>query len=231
MNTDTRLPPVLAVDGPSGSGKGTICRQAASRLGWSLLDSGALYRAVAVRASRLGIPLDDVDALAHIAAELPVEFVPGEDDTDVLLAGDDVTKELRAETTGNLASRVASIPEVRQALVDRQRAFRTYPGLVADGRDMGTVIFPDAQAKVFLTASAEERARRRHKQLLEKGIDANLDRLYTEIAERDRRDQQRAVAPLKPAADARVVDTTGMSIPEVVEEVLRFLQESLDRKT
>jgi cytidylate kinase len=231
MNTDTGLPPVLAVDGPSGSGKGTICRQAATRLGWSLLDSGALYRAVAVRASRLGVALDDVDGLAQIAGDLPVEFVPGDDDTDVLLAGEDVTKELRAETTGNLASQVASLPQVREALVDRQRAFRTYPGLVADGRDMGTVIFPDAQAKVFLTASAAERARRRYKQLLEKGIDANLDRLYTEIAERDRRDQQRAVAPLKPAADARVVDTTGMSIPEVVEEVLRFLHESLHKDT
>ncbi len=226
MNVE-RSAPVLTVDGPGGSGKGTICREVAARMGWDLLDSGALYRAVAVRARQLEVSLDDEATLAGIAAGLPIRFVPGEEDTSVFLDDRDVTQELRAETTGNLASKVAALPAVRSALVDRQRAFRRPPGLVADGRDMGTVIFPDAEAKVFLTASAAERARRRHKQLLEKGIDANLDSLYTEIAERDRRDEQRSVAPLKAAADARVIDTTGMSIPEVVAEVVRFLETSL----
>lgn len=227
MTRESNRAPVLTIDGPGGSGKGTICRQVAARMGWDLLDSGALYRAVAVHAGHLGVSFEDAEALAAVAAALPIEFRPAEDDTAVFLDGTDVTRELRAETTGNLASKVASIAAVRDALVDRQRAFRRPPGLVADGRDMGTVIFPDADAKVFLTASAEERARRRHKQLLEKGIDANLDRLYTEIAERDRRDEQRSVAPLKAAADARVIDTTAMSIPEVVDEVVRFLEESL----
>jgi cytidylate kinase len=216
--------PVLAIDGPGGSGKGTVCRAVADRLGWHLLDSGALYRVVAIAADRQGIALDDHEALAALAAGLDVSFEPASDDTRVLLGGEDVTRELRAETTGNRASIVAAVPAVRGALVDRQRAFRRAPGLVADGRDMGSVIFPDAQAKVFLTASARERARRRHKQLLEKGIDANLERLYTEIAERDRRDSERAVAPLRPAEDACYLDTTGMSIPEVVEAVVEFLE-------
>lgn len=221
--------PVLAVDGPSGSGKGTICRAVADRLGWHLLDSGALYRVVAIAADRAGVALDDADGLAAVAADLDVAFEPGEDDTRVRLGGEDVTRELRAETTGNRASIVAAVPAVRAALVERQRAFRRQPGLVADGRDMGSVIFPDAGAKVFLTASARERARRRHKQLLEKGIDANLDRLYTEVAERDRRDSERAVAPLRPCDDAYCLDTTGMSIPEVVEAVVGFVEQRLGR--
>jgi cytidylate kinase len=216
--------PVLAVDGPGGSGKGTVCRAVADRLGWHLLDSGALYRLVAIAAERRGIALDDHEALAAVAGGLDVAFEPASDDTRALLAGEDVTGELRAETTGNKASIVAAVPAVRAALVDRQRAFRQPPGLVADGRDMGSVIFPDAEAKVFLTASARERARRRHKQLLEKGIDANLERLYTEIAERDRRDSERVVAPLRPAEDAYHLDTTGMSIPEVVDAVVDFLE-------
>jgi len=219
--------PVLAVDGPGGSGKGTICREVAAAMGWHLLDSGALYRAVAVYAERRGVSLDDADVLAALAGALPVEFEPEEDDTRVILDGQDVTRELRAETTGDRASRVAAIPAVRSALVQRQRDFRQSPGLVADGRDMGTVIFPDATAKVFLTASPRERARRRYKQLVEKGIDANIDRLYDEIVERDRRDEQRPVAPLRPAEEARIIDTTAMSIPEVVEEVVRFLRSAL----
>jgi cytidylate kinase len=158
---------------------------------------------------------------------LPVDFVPAPDDTRVVLGGADVTRDLRTETTGDLASRVAAIPEVREALAQRQRDFRRPPGLVADGRDMGTVIFPDAEAKVFLTAGARERARRRHKQLLDKGIDATIDRLYDEIVERDRRDEERAVAPLKPAADAYVIDTTTMSIQEVVDAVLAYLRSTL----
>ena len=219
--------PVLAVDGPGGSGKGTICRAVAGRMGWHLLDSGALYRLVAIACARAGTDFADHDALAAVAAGLDAAFEPGPEDTLVRLAGEDVTRELRAETTGNRASVVAAVPAVRAALVERQRAFRQPPGLVADGRDMGSVIFPDAEAKVFLTASAGERARRRHKQLLEKGIDAKLDRLYTEIAERDRRDSERAVAPLRPCDDAYYLDTTGMTIPAVIEEVLRYVRERL----
>ncbi len=215
--------PVLAIDGPSGSGKGTICRAVAERLGWHLLDSGALYRLVGIAAARSGVDLSDEEGLASLAAALDAEFRPAADDTHVSLGGEDVTRELRAETTGNRASIVAAVPAVREALVARQRAFRRPPGLVADGRDMGSVIFPDAEAKVFLTASARERAQRRHKQLLEKGIDANLERLYVEIAERDRRDSERAVAPLRPSDDAYYLDTTGMSIPEVVEDVVEFV--------
>ncbi len=227
MNSAASEIPVLAVDGPGGAGKGTVCREVAASMGWHLLDSGALYRAVAVFAGIRGVPLDDHPGLADLAAGLPVDFVPASDDTRVLLSGTDVTRELRTETTGDLASRVAAIPEVRDALSQRQRDFRQLPGLVADGRDMGTVIFPDARAKVFLTASARERARRRHKQLLDKGIDANIDRLYGEIVERDRRDEERAVAPLKPAPDACVIDTTSMSIPEVVDAVLSHLRSRL----
>lgn len=224
----TQPPPVLAIDGPSGSGKGTISLKVAERLGWHLLDSGALYRLVALAAERHGVALDAAEALAALAAGLDAVF--GTDDAGqerVLLEGEDVTRELRAETSGDRASRVAAIPAVRAALVNRQRGFRQWPGLVADGRDMGSIIFPDAQAKVFLTASPEERARRRYKQLIEKGIDANLDRLSAEIAERDRRDAAREVAPLRPAPDARLIDTTGIGIPAVVEQVVAYLHQRI----
>ena len=220
--------PVLAVDGPSGSGKGTICRQVAERMGWRLLDSGALYRLTAVAAGKHGVDLDDGPALARLAEDLDVEFGTDADGGEqVRLDGCDVTGEIRTETCGNAASKVAAIPLVRAALVGLQHRFRRPPGLVADGRDMGTVIFPDATAKVFLTASPEARAERRYKQLIEKGFDANLSSLCTEIAERDERDARREVSPLKAADDALVIDTTTMSIGQVVRRVHEHLQDRL----
>lgn len=212
--------PVLAVDGPGGAGKGTLCRRVAEQLGWQLLDSGALYRLVAVAAADAGTALDDEPGLAALARDLPVRFA-GE---RVLLGGRDVSAEIRSEACGERASRVAALPAVRTALVGLQRSFRRPPGLVADGRDMGTVIFPDAELKVFLTASAEERAMRRYKQLKEKGFDVNLRDLSAEVAARDRRDAERAVAPLRPAPDAVVLDSTELSIDQVVEAVLDELQ-------
>lgn len=208
--------PVLAVDGPGGAGKGTLCRVVAERLGWHLLDSGALYRLVAAAAARSGTALDDEAGLAGLARDLPVRF-EGE---KVWLGSEDVSEEIRSEECGNRASQVAALPGVRTALVGLQREFRRPPGLVADGRDMGTVIFPDAELKVFLTASAEERARRRYKQLKGKGFDVNLAGLSAEVAARDRRDAERAVAPLRPAPDAVVVDSTALDIDAVVERVL-----------
>lgn len=212
--------PVLAVDGPGGAGKGTLCRRVADQLGWQLLDSGALYRLVALAAADAGTALDDEPALAALARDLPARFA-GE---RVLLGGRDVSAAIRSEACGERASRVAALPAVRTALVGLQRGFRRPPGLVADGRDMGTVIFPDAELKVFLTASAEERAMRRYKQLKEKGFDVNLRDLSAEVAARDRRDAERAVAPLRPAPDACVLDSTELSIDEVVEAVLEELR-------
>ena len=214
-------PPVIAVDGPSGVGKGTLCQWLAVRLGFYLLDSGALYRLTALAALRRNLALEDEIAVAAVAAELDAAFAPdAAGAVRVVLDGLEVGAVLRSETTGNAASRVAALPAVRAALLQRQRDFRRFPGLIADGRDMGTVVFPDADLKLFLTASAEARAQRRHKQLIEKGMDANLIGLVEEIAERDARDAQRAVAPLKPAADAQVLDTTRMSIGEVGEWAL-----------
>jgi CMP/dCMP kinase len=213
--------PVLTIDGPSGSGKGTISRAVAARLGWHYLDSGALYRAVGVAAGWNDIDLSDASALVRCAFDAEVAFreAPG-GEPRVLVNGHDATDELRTETAGAAASAIAAIPEVRAALVARQRAFRRPPGLVADGRDMGTVIFPDAATKVFLTASAEERAERRYKQLSDKGVSVTLAGLLREILARDARDASRAVAPLRPAPDAVTVDTTGLPIDEVVERVL-----------
>jgi CMP/dCMP kinase len=221
--------PILAIDGPSGSGKGTICRLVAQRLGWHLLDSGALYRLVGLAARNHAISLDDEASLMPLAAHLDVQFEAGEGDTEtaVVLEGEDVTDQIRTETAGDAASRVAALPGVREALLARQRGFQEPPGLVADGRDMGTVVFPLAPVKIFLTASAEERARRRYKQLKEKGFDVSLSILSEEIAERDRRDAARAVAPLKPADDAFVLDTTGVGIEDVVKQVLERVRSAL----
>ena len=209
--------PVIAIDGPSASGKGTIANLVAQRLGFHYLDSGALYRLVALAASRRGIALDHPESLGTLAATLPARF----SDHNCLLDGEDVTETIRAEAVSISASKVAAYPEVRQGLMQRQRAYRQAPGLVADGRDMGSVVFPDANLKIFLTASAEERARRRYKQLIDKGFDANLATLLHDIRQRDERDSARAVAPMQKGADAHLVDTTGLSIEEVVEEVLR----------
>ncbi|MHB1283164.1 MAG: (d)CMP kinase [Metallibacterium scheffleri] len=217
--------PVLTIDGPSGSGKGTVSRLLATQLGWHLLDSGALYRAVGYAASLAGIDLSDAEAVTRCAEHTRIGFRdPGAGaETRVLVNGHDASDALRTETCGAAASAIAAIPSLRAALLDKQRAFRKAPGLVADGRDMGTVIFPDAAPKVFLTASAAERAQRRHKQLKDKGLRVTLADLLREIEARDRRDAERAVAPLKPAADAVVIDTTGMPIGTVVARILALL--------
>jgi cytidylate kinase len=209
--------PVITVDGPSGSGKGTLCALLARQLGWNLLDSGALYRLLAFAAGNHGIDLTNEEALKQLAAHLDVQFI----DKRIILEGEEVTEAIRNEQVGAGASMVASLPAVREALLQRQRAFREMPGLVADGRDMGTVVFTDAPLKIFLTASAEERARRRYLQLKAKGDDVNLASLLDEIRARDERDTQRAVAPLKPAADAIVLDSTELSIEQVLERILR----------
>jgi len=210
---------VITIDGPSGSGKGTIASRIARRLGWHFLDSGALYRLVGLSALKRGVNFSEAEALAALARELDARF----SQERILLDGEDVTDDIRTEVSGNAASKVAAVPAVRDALLAWQRDYARSPGLVADGRDMGTVVFPEAQLKIFLTASAEERARRRHKQLMEKGFSASLPTLVEEIRERDERDTNRPVAPLKPAGDALVIDSTTLSIDEVVAEVLARL--------
>ncbi|HDK02869.1 MAG TPA: (d)CMP kinase [Gammaproteobacteria bacterium] len=216
--------PVITLDGPGGSGKGTVGRRLARELGWHFLDSGALYRLVALAAQRRGVALDDTDALASLARDLPVVFEPGEaDEGRILFDGADVGDAIRTEEWGERASRVAMLPEVRSALLARQREFCRPPGLVADGRDMGSVVFPGAVLKIFLTASPHERALRRYNQLKEKGLSANLATLSDEIARRDTRDAVRAVAPLRPAPDAHVLDTTGVAIAEVVARIRGLL--------
>lgn len=211
---------VATIDGPSGSGKGTIAALLARRLGWALLDSGALYRVTALAAMNQGVDFADADALAAVASNLNVEFIPSEDALTIVLAGERVSDSLRTEEVGALASRVAALPAVRAALLQCQRDFARHPGLVADGRDMGTVVFPNASVKVFLTACAEERAKRRFEQLHQKGIDASFDRLLADIQARDERDSHRAVAPLRPADDAIILDSTQMSIQEVLAAVM-----------
>jgi cytidylate kinase len=223
-----KLDRVITIDGPSGSGKGTVARQVAARLGWSLLDSGALYRLVALAGREAGIDLGDAAGLAALALRLDIRFGSNAAGEEVVwLAGRDVTATIRTESAGNDASKVAILTPVRSALLDRQRRFAVLPGLVADGRDMGTVVFPDAAVKIFLTASAEERAERRHKQLKEKGVAANLAALSLEIAERDQRDITRAVSPLVASADAVLLDTTGLSVAAVVERALGIVRERL----
>ena len=225
MSKSDKPVPVLTIDGPSGSGKGTISRLVADALGWHLLDSGALYRAVGYAASMAGLDLSDADALTRCAETTKITFRDLKDggETSIYVNSHEATDELRTETVGAVASAIAAIPAVRTALVAKQHSFRRAPGLVADGRDMGTVIFPDAGTKVFLTASAEERARRRYKQLKEKGLAVTLSALLREIEARDARDAARPVAPLKPATDAVLIDSTGMPVDAVVAKVLSLV--------
>ena len=213
--------PVIAIDGPSASGKGTIAERVAEALGFHYLDSGALYRLVALAAVQSGIGFDHEAVLAELARQLDVRFGGGQ----LILSGHNVTDDIRSEICGMGASRVGALPGVRQALLARQRAFREAPGLVAEGRDMGTVVFPDATLKVFLTASAEIRAERRYKQLKEKGIDANIRTLLQELRERDERDSARSVAPLQKALDARELDSSGLGIEEIVRQVLDWYRQ------
>ncbi len=222
--------PVLALDGPSGSGKGTVGQILAERLGWHFLDSGALYRVLGIAAAaKSEQTLQDPDALAEIARTMDIRFVPqpGGVPVRVVLNGTDIGDRLRTEDSGRLASIVAAVPAARATLLEKQHAFRRTPGLVADGRDMGTTVFPDAILKIFITASPEVRAERRYKQLKEKGFDANLPRLLDEIRDRDARDAARAASPLKPAADACILDTSSLSISDVVDRVYSLLRERL----
>jgi cytidylate kinase len=219
--------PVVTVDGPSGAGKGTLCMLLAKKLGFQLLDSGAIYRVLALAAIHHGVDLESEDALVPLATHLDVQFIAEGDLVKVILEGEDVSGELRKEQTGMAASKVAALPRVREALLRRQRAFADGAGLVADGRDMGTIVFPQAEVKIFLDASAEERATRRLKQLQGKGLDVKFDDLLSEIQERDDRDRNRPVAPLRPAKDALLLDSTTMSIDEVVEKALQYIESKL----
>ena len=219
--------PVITIDGPSGAGKGTLCKAMAEALQWHLLDSGAIYRVLALAALHHQVDVASEDALVPLAAHLDVRFVANNGHLEVILEGEDVSAEIRTQEVANAASQVAAFPRVREALLRRQRAFREAPGLIADGRDMGTVVFPDAPVKIFLDASSEERAHRRMLQLQEKGFSVNFERLLAEIKERDDRDRNRAVAPLVPAADALVLDSTSMSIDDVIKQALTYAQKIL----
>ena len=222
--------PVITIDGPSGSGKGAITHRLAEALGFHILDSGALYRLIGLAARRRNIALDAEDALVKLALELEIEFQPTsdpEEPIEILLFGERVTRDLRTNEAGTDASKVAPIEAVREAIKDLQQDFRKAPGLIADGRDMGTVVFIDSDAKIYLTASAETRAERRYKQLKDKGIDVSLHALFISIQERDERDMNREVAPLIPAADARVIDSSKMDIDQVFNEALAFVREKL----
>jgi cytidylate kinase len=228
-NTGISVVSVVTVDGPSGAGKGSLAARLSGALGFGLLDSGALYRLTALNALRRSVALDDAVTLAKLARDLDVSFRLTDGDPPVLatLDGEDVNQELRSERCADAASQVAVHESVREALLTRQRAFRRAPGLVADGRDMGTVVFPDASLKLFLTARAQERAQRRHKQLIAKGISASLHSLCEEIQERDRRDTERLVAPLKPAKDAIVIETSDVSLNDVFERVMELVHERI----
>ncbi len=217
--------PVLTIDGPGGSGKGTVCQLVAQKLGWHLLDSGALYRLTALAAEKHGVSLNNEESVAVLAKHLDVQFIPRESGfIQVILEGEDVSLDIRTEYVAGNASKVAALPAVREALLLRQRDFAQAPGLVADGRDMGTVVFSDAQFKIYLTASAEERAKRRFLQLKEKGVEGDLGNILDEIIQRDERDMNRKVAPLKPAQDALVVESTNMSIEQVLDAVMIELE-------
>lgn len=218
--------PVVTIDGPGGSGKGTVALRLAQHLGWNYLDSGALYRLVALSALNRKVEINEERELGRLACELDVVFVPHGHEPVMLLDGQNVTGKLRTEEVSAFSSCVAAIPMVRAGLLDRQRAFRQEPGLVADGRDMGTVVFPDARVKIFLTASAQERARRRYKQLKEKEESVNLSRLLLDIEKRDERDRTRAISPLRPAADAHVIDSSAMGVEEVFQEILGLLEKN-----
>ncbi|MDT8449463.1 MAG: (d)CMP kinase [Wenzhouxiangellaceae bacterium] len=227
MAVDDRVP-VLTVDGPSGAGKGAVSAALARRLGWNVLDSGAVYRAVALAALERGVDPEDEDALISLAEDLELDFRSGDDGIDVLLDGREIGKRLRTEAVSLTASKVAARPAVRAALLALQRRCRRPPGLVADGRDMGTVVFPDAEIKVFLEASVEERAKRRYKQLKQKGENVILSRLFRDMQARDRRDRERAVSPTVPAPDAVVVDSTRLSLEEVIEQVAELVRQRLE---
>ena len=221
------IAPVITIDGPSGAGKGTLCKAMAEALQWHLLDSGAIYRVLALAALHHQVDMASEAALVPIAAHLDVRFVSNNGEMEVILEGEDVTGEIRTQDVSNTASKVAAFPRVREALLRRQRGFRDFPGLIADGRDMGTVVFPDAPVKIFLDASSEERANRRMLQLQEKGFSVNFERLLSEIKERDERDRNRAIAPLVPADDALVLDSTTMSIEQVIDIALKYAREKL----
>ncbi len=217
--------PVLTIDGPGGAGKGTVCQLVAKKLGWNLLDSGALYRLTALAAQKHGVPLTDEGSIAVLAKHLDVQFIPRESDLmKTVLEGEDVSLDIRTEKVAAGASRVAAFPAVRDALLSRQRDFAQLPGLVADGRDMGTVVFTHAPCKIYLTASAEERAKRRFLQLKEKGVEGDIIEILAEIQQRDDRDMNREVAPLKPAQDALIVESTNMSIEQVLDVVMTELE-------
>jgi len=215
--------PVLTIDGPSGAGKGTVSRAVAKRLGWNYLDSGSIYRSLAIAVLKQAVDLKDEAAIVNVAQTMALEF-DCNDELVVRLDGEDITAQLGLESTGNTASIVAALPEVRHVLLQKQKDFKQSPGLVADGRDMGTVVFPEAENKVFLTASAAERAKRRYKQLIEKGNDANLAQIINEIEERDRRDMERKTAPLAMANDALYIDSSDMTLESVIEEVLNLIR-------
>lgn len=216
----TAVVPVITIDGPSGAGKGTLCKALAEALGWHLLDSGAIYRVLALAALHHQVDIKAEEALVPLAAHLDVRFKVQAGELEIILEGEDVSGEIRNEDVGNTASKIAAFPRVREALLRRQRAFREAPGLIADGRDMGTVVFAEAPVKIFLDASSEERAHRRMRQLQEKGFSVNFERLLSEIKERDERDRSRPVAPLVPASDALVLDSTRMTIDEVIAQAL-----------
>jgi cytidylate kinase len=219
--------PVITIDGPSGAGKGTVSTLLAKKLGWHFLDSGAIYRVLAVASIHHQIPAEDETALLPLASGLDVNFETTENGVRVMLEGEDVSDTIRTEDVGATASKIASLPSIREALLRRQRGFKQSPGLVADGRDMGTVVFPEAQVKIFLTASADERADRRFKQLKGMGQDVSMLRLLQDIKARDERDANRTVAPLVPAKDAFVIDSTGLNIEQVLEKIEMFIEEKL----